>query len=40
MGPVDFVDAVIPVHTAGHDHPLKEPCARILRLLARSRSHS
>ena len=35
MGPVDFVDADIPVHTAGRDHPLRKPCARILHLVAK-----
>ena len=29
-----FIDANIPIYAAGGDHPYKEPCARILRILA------
>ena len=34
MNPVVFIDANIPIYAAGRDHPYKEPCARILRVLA------
>ena len=34
MSPAVFIDANVPVYAAGGDHPLKEPCARILRLTA------
>ena len=30
-----FIDANIPIYAAGRDHPLKEPCARILRMVAK-----
>ena len=29
-----FIDANVPIYAAGGDHPLKEPCARILRSVA------
>jgi len=29
-----FLDANIPTYAAGRDHPLKEPCSRVLRLAA------
>ena len=31
MSPAAFLDANIPIYAAGADHPLKQPCARILR---------
>lgn len=31
MSPAVFIDANVPVYAAGRDHPLKRPCARILR---------
>lgn len=34
MGPPIFVDANVPIYAAGRSHPLKEPCAKILRLVA------
>ena len=34
MNPVVFIDANVPIYAAGRDHPYKEPCARILRLVA------
>ena len=34
MSPVVFIDANVPIYAAGGDHPLKEPCARILRSVA------
>ena len=34
MSPVVFIDANVPIYAAGRDHPYKEPCARILRVLA------
>ena len=34
MNPVAFIDANVPIYAAGRDHPYKEPCARILRVLA------
>ena len=34
MNPAVFIDANIPIYAAGRDHPLKEPCARILRMVA------
>ena len=29
-----FIDASVPIYAAGRSHPLKEPCAKILRLVA------
>ena len=29
-----FIDANIPIYAAGSDHPYKEPCAQILRMVA------
>ena len=29
-----FVDANIPIYAAGREHPLKEPCANIIRAIA------
>ena len=29
-----FIDANVPIYAAGEDHPLKKPCARILRIVA------
>ena len=34
MIPAVFIDANVPIYAAGRDHPYKEPCARILRILA------
>lgn len=34
MNPVVFIDANVPIYAAGRDHPYKEPCARILGILA------
>ena len=34
MNPVVFIDANVPIYAAGRDHPYKEPCARVLRVLA------
>ena len=31
---VSFVDTNVPIYAAGRDHPYKEPCARIIRLIA------
>ena len=35
MSPAVFIDANIPIYAAGRDHPLKEPCAQILRMAAK-----
>jgi predicted nucleic acid-binding protein len=34
MSPPVFIDANVPIYAAGRPHPLKEPCARIIRLAA------
>ncbi len=34
MNPAVFVDANVPIYAAGREHPYKQPCARILRILA------
>ena len=34
MSPAVFIDANVPIYAAGANHPLKEPCARILRSVA------
>ena len=34
MSPVVFIDANIPIYAAGRAHPYKEPCAKILGLVA------
>ena len=34
MNPAVFIDANVPIYAAGSDHSYKEPCARILRILA------
>ena len=34
MSPAVFIDANVPIYAAGGDHPHKEPCARILRMVA------
>ena len=34
MNPAVFIDANVPIYAAGGDHPLKEPCAQILRSVA------
>ena len=36
MNPAVFIDANVPIYDAGRVHPYKEPCARILRVLADS----
>ena len=36
MNPAVFIDANVPIYAAGRVHPYKEPCARILRVLADS----
>ena len=34
MNPAVFIDTNIPIYAAGREHPYKEPCARILRMVA------
>ena len=34
MNPAAFLDANVPIYAAGRDHPLKESCSRILRIVA------
>ena len=34
MSPAVFIDANVPIYAAGREHPHKQPCARILRILA------
>ena len=34
MSPAVFIDTNVPIYAAGGDHSLKEPCARILRMVA------
>jgi uncharacterized protein len=34
MSPAAFLDANVPIYAAGRPHPLKEPCAQILLLVA------
>ena len=34
MGPPIFLDANIPIYAAGRPHPLKQPCANVLALVA------
>ena len=34
MSPAVFIDANVPIYAAGGNHPLKEPCAQILRCVA------
>lgn len=34
MSPVGFIDANVPIYAAGRDHPYKELCGRILRMVA------
>ena len=34
MSPAAFIDANVPIYAAGRDHPYKEPCARILSMVA------
>ncbi len=31
---IAFLDANVPIYAAGRDHPYREPCARILRMVA------
>ena len=34
MSPAAFIDANVPIYAAGRDHPYKEPCARVLLMVA------
>ena len=34
MTHVSFVDTNVPIYAAGRDHPYKEPCAEIIRIIA------
>ncbi len=34
MSPVVFIDTNVPIYAAGRAHPLKEPCAQVLLLVA------
>lgn len=34
MNRVVFIDTNVPIYATGRDHPYKEPCAQILRLIA------
>ena len=34
MSPAAFIDANVPIYASGRPHPNKEPCLRILRLVA------
>ena len=34
MSPAVFIDTNVPIYAAGGDHPLREPCSRILRSVA------
>jgi len=34
MNPAVFIDANVPIYAAGREHPYKQPCSRILRILA------
>ena len=34
MSPAAFIDANVPIYAAGRDHPYKEPCGRILSMVA------
>ncbi|MYA19297.1 MAG: type II toxin-antitoxin system VapC family toxin [Chloroflexi bacterium] len=34
MSPAAFIDANVPIYASGRSHPSKEPCIRILRLIA------
>ena len=34
MSPAAFIDANVPIYAAGRDHPHKEPCGRILSMVA------
>ncbi len=34
MNPAVFLDANVPIYAAGRPHPLKEPCAQVLLLVA------
>ena len=36
MSRVAFIDANVPIYATGRDHPNKEPCARILMMVAES----
>ena len=33
MSPAVFIDANVPIYAAGRDHPYKESCSRILRIV-------
>ena len=34
MSPPAFIDANVPIYAAGRDHPKKEPCTRVLEMVA------
>ena len=34
MSPAAFIDANVPVYASGREHPNKEPCARVLTIVA------
>ena len=34
MNPVAFIDANVPIYAAGREHPYKQPCAKILLMMA------
>ena len=34
MNPAVFIDANVPIYAAGREHPYRQPCVRILRILA------
>ena len=34
MSPAAFIDANVPIYAAGREHPNKEPCARVLMMVA------
>ena len=36
MSQAAFIDANVPIYAAGREHPNKEPCARILMMIAES----
>ena len=35
MSPAVFIDANVPIYAAGGDHPYKEPCSQVLRMVAK-----
>ena len=34
MSPAAFIDANVPIYAAGREHVYKEPCARVLTMVA------